>query len=79
MKFGWINITGNGAFISHTLEICEEPNRKAKKKWIDIKNYGDSYPISLEKCPTGWFFVNDFYGYSGWVRQTHRMQILKES
>lgn len=68
--------TGNGAFISHTLEICDEPNRKSKKKWIDIKNYQDTYPISLDKCPIGWFFVKYFYGNSGWVRKTHRMQFL---
>ena len=78
MKFQWVNITGSYWSIQYTLEIYEEPNRKSKNKWVDIENFGHSYPISTDKCPTGWFFVKDFYGHSGWVRKTHKMLIIKD-
>lgn len=68
----------NGMFSSHTLKICEEPTRKSNKKFVTVKNYLDTYPISLDKCPTGWFFVKDFYGHSGWVRMLYNMRIIND-
>ena len=78
MKFQWVNITGTFWGSPSTLEIFEEPTRKSKKKWIEIENFGDSYSVNMDKCPTGWFFVKDFYGHSGWVRKTHRMRIMDD-